>query len=35
MMEFLNFTFSSIWHFLGVVILILVIGEAIGAMRKR
>ena len=29
MIEFLNFTFQSIWHFLGVFILLLVICETI------
>lgn len=29
MIEFLNFTFQSIWHFLGVFILLLIICETI------
>jgi hypothetical protein len=29
MMEFLEFTFSSIWHFLGILILIGVVGSII------
>jgi len=35
MMQFLEFTFQSLWHFLGVVILISLFAEMITSIFKR
>ena len=34
-MEFFNFTFQSLWHFLGVIILLSIMGEILTSIFRR